>query len=155
MSRVILAKPTRLPSRSRIASSTASAQNRVPSLRTRQYSLLPSTGFGGSLQGCCWLLRSAVLGGKKSGEMLPDYFAFRIPLQAFGTGIPTRDRPIKIEHIDRIIGHGPDEHLKPGSTAQPWPCGRFLRVSCQIPLPNRSHALLAKQANTIWVPVLA
>src|SRR5262249_2554965 len=107
--------------------------------------VLPSTGFGGGLEGCRWLICSTVLGGKKSGEVLAEDLVLGISLQALSTSIPTRDIPVEVEHVDCVVDNRPNQHLKAGSTARPWPFGRFPRISWQLPLRARRACVPAKQ----------
>ena len=73
MSRVILAKPISSPSSSRIGSITTWAQKRVPSLRTRQPSLLePALALARSASACAGSAGGAVLGGVEAREVLAD-----------------------------------------------------------------------------------
>src|ERR1700739_349087 len=45
-------------------------------------------------------------------KVLPNNFAGAIPLDALGPRIPCPDIAIGIKHVDRVVGHGLDEHIQ-------------------------------------------
>ena len=110
MSRVILAKPTSAPSGVRIGSITTCAQKRLPSLRTRQPSLLIAAfarrGFQRALRAAP---RGAIFLGIEAREMLADDLVRRIALDALRPRIPVGDDAFGVEHIDRIVGDALDQ----------------------------------------------
>src|SRR3954464_1118462 len=44
--------------------------------------------------------------------MLSDDFIVRVTLDASRAGIPARDQPIGVEHIERIVGHAGDQQAE-------------------------------------------
>ena len=86
-----------------------SAQNLVPSLRTRQpsSSTLPSdAALASSPMRPSGL---ALLRRVEDREVLPDDFGRRVPLGSLGTGVPGADASVRAQEEDRVILDGLDE----------------------------------------------
>ena len=145
MSRVILAKPSRSPSLSWIASITTLAQNCEPSLRTRRPSASNLPSRTRRLEGARRHAGGAVGFGVEAPEMLADDLACAIALDALGAGVPVGDDAVGVEHVDRVVAHALDQMLEAalgalalgGLLDQPRIGRRKLR---------RAHADLAFQA---------
>jgi hypothetical protein len=111
MSRVTLAKPTSSPSSSLIGWMTALAQNWLPSLRTRHPSPshLPSHA---SFQRPLRHPVPAIFLSVEAREVLTQDFVGRVSLDPLRPSIPTRHVAVRVEHVDRVIGHALDKDPK-------------------------------------------
>ena len=108
-SRVILAKPRSVAWAFRIALMTTLAQNRVPSLRTRQPSASYLPVAAGRLQRLAGNSALPVLVGIECEKCRPSDFLARVALDPLGPRIPVDDVPVGIEHEDRVIGDAFDQ----------------------------------------------
>src|SRR5436305_2093381 len=128
MSRVIFAKPTSLPVSSRTASMTAEAQNRLPSLRSRQpsascrpsraaLSQAPALVLGAA--GAPRLVQQArrqpvrlVLGREEAGAAAPDRLVGAVALDRLRAGIPAHHDTFGVEHADAVVEHGIEQQIE-------------------------------------------
>ena len=109
MSRVILAKPIRLPPSPRIALMTTLAQKRDAVLAQSPALHLVFAALGGDGKRPRRDAGRAVVLGVEAREMLADDLCALIALDALGARVPAHDVALRIEHEDRVIGHGVDQ----------------------------------------------
>ena len=112
MSRVILAKPTSVPTSSRIASMTTLAQNAalVAPHAPAFGSILALVG--GDLERARRLAALPLLLGVEAAEMLADDLGRRVLVDALRARVPVGDVAVRIEHEDRVVGDALDEQPK-------------------------------------------
>ena len=91
---------------------TTLAQNREPSLRTRQPSSSNRPVARRDLQLALALARRHVLRRIERREVLPDDLLGRVALDSLRTGVPGCDTAIRIEHEDRVVPDAIDENLE-------------------------------------------
>ena len=66
--------------------------------------LLFEAAIGGrNVQSSGRQVRGPILFGVELGEVLPDDLVGRIALEALSAGVPARDIPLRVEHIDCVI----------------------------------------------------
>jgi hypothetical protein len=70
------------------------------------------------------------LGRVEAREMLADNLVGFISLEAAGAGVPARDVPRRVEHVDRVIRHALDEQLEPAFRAAARLCGVIAHGPC-------------------------
>src|SRR5471032_1156442 len=102
MSRVILAKPSRLPLSSDGVDDDVGEKLRAilahaPALR------LPAAVDGGLLQRPHRLVHGLVLGPVEARKMQADRLIGRVALDPFGAGIPVGDVTLRREHVDGVV----------------------------------------------------
>lgn len=73
---------------------------------------LVSALAGGGLKCSQVPLRTPVCIGIENRKVLPDDLVRAIPFDAFGSRIPGRHLPIRVHHVDRVVGDGLDKRIQ-------------------------------------------
>ena len=98
-----LAKPSRRPARRASAVMMTLAQNREPSLRTRQPSSSKRPSAVATCSSCSGQPLSTASCGIEAREVLADDLVGAVALDALGAGVPGRDVAVGVEHEDRVV----------------------------------------------------